>query len=421
MTESSTIDRKRILGLVLAGGLSRRMGGGDKSLAALGGRTMLAHVLARLGPQVGALVLNANGDPARFAAYALPVVADTVGGFVGPLAGVLAGMRFAATRTPGATHIASVSADAPFLPADLVARLAAAVAGRPRAIALARSAGELHPVIGLWPVALADDLESALAAGVRKVLAWTDRHGTVAVDFEMLQAGAETVDPFFNANTPAELDEARRLLAVLAPRLAVQTGPHRLQEGPASEPSSQPQPPDTRPTGGQRGPVIGIAGWKNSGKTTLAERLVAEMTRRGYRVATVKHAHHGFQIDESDADSARHRRAGASQVAIVSPERLALIRELGRAPEPDLADVVALLAPTDLVIVEGYKSAPIPKIETRRTQALRQDPLAPADPHVIAIAADHVTEAHGRPVYGLGDIAGLADLIERRLGLVRRG
>lgn len=206
-----------IVGVVLAGGLSRRMGGGDKSLAALGRVTMLAHVLARLGPQVGALMINANGDPARFSAYGLPVVADTVQGFVGPLAGVLAGKRRAAQCVPGATHIATVSADAPFLPADLVQRLAAAIADRPGAIAMARSAGELHPVIGLWPVALADDLEAALGDGVRKVLAWTDRHGTVAVDFPLIDVAGAPVDPFFNANTPAELDEARRLLALIAP------------------------------------------------------------------------------------------------------------------------------------------------------------------------------------------------------------
>jgi molybdopterin-guanine dinucleotide biosynthesis protein A len=191
------------------------MGGGDKSLAELGGRTMLAHVLARLGPQVGALVINANGDPARFAAYELPVVADTVTGFVGPLAGILAGLRWSAAHVPAATHVASVSADAPFLPSDLVKRLADGASDRPGSIAVARSSGEMHPVIGLWPVALADDLEAALRSGVRKVLAWTDRHGTVPVDFPLVAAGAEEIDPFFNANTPAELDEARRLLALL--------------------------------------------------------------------------------------------------------------------------------------------------------------------------------------------------------------
>lgn len=167
-------------------------------------------------------------------------------------------------------------------------------------------------------------------------------------------------------------------------------------------------------------PVIGIAGWKKSGKTTLTVQLVAEFTRRGYNVATVKHAHHSFQIDESEADSARHRRAGAGQVAVVSSERWALIKELGQAPEPDFADVLAMFDPCDLIVVEGYKSAPIPKIEARRTASDTRQPLAPQDPTVIAVAADHPTDANGLPLFSLDDIAGIANLIEQRLSLKRR-
>lgn len=207
-----------IVGVVLAGGQSRRMfrddgGTGDKGLLPLDGRAMIEHVIARLAPQVGRMVVNVNGDPARVAGLGLPVAADTIAGFVGPLAGVLAGMRWAAREAPQATWVATVSADAPFLPRDLVARLHAAATDRPGAIAIARSPEGLHPVIGLWPVALADDLEAALVAGVRKVLAWTDGHGTLPVDFAPLDAGGEAVDPFFNANTPQELETARRLLA----------------------------------------------------------------------------------------------------------------------------------------------------------------------------------------------------------------
>lgn len=201
------------LGLLLAGGLSRRMGGGDKGLKDLSGRTMLARVVERLRPQVAGLVLNANGDPARFAEFGLPVVADPVEGFVGPLAGILAGLLWARTHAPEARYVASVSTDAPFLPLNLVARLEAALAERPNAIAIAQSAGELHPVIGLWPVAHAEDLAAELKAGVRKVLRWTDRHGTVPVDFSFLRIGDRMVDPFFNANTPEELAEAAALIA----------------------------------------------------------------------------------------------------------------------------------------------------------------------------------------------------------------
>lgn len=164
-------------------------------------------------------------------------------------------------------------------------------------------------------------------------------------------------------------------------------------------------------------PLIGIAGWKKSGKTTLAVGLIAELTARGFKVASVKHAHHNFQIDDADTDSARHRRAGAGQVAIVSSERWALVSELGGAPEPGLAEVVALFGPCDVVIVEGYKGAPIPKIEVRRRAAFGHEKLADDDPHVVAVAADHAVEAGSLPAFRLDDIAGIADFICASLGL----
>ncbi len=223
-------ERHEIVGVLLAGGQSRRMfaasptGTGeqrptgssrDKGLLDLGGTSMMQRVIDRLAPQVGPMIVNANGDPARLAHFGLPVVADTVAGFAGPLAGVLAAMQWTAREVPCARFVATVSSDAPFLPPDLVARLAVAQAKRPGGIALASSGGELHPVIGLWPVALAADLQRALESGVRKVLSWTDRHGTIPVDFGMIFVGGESIDPFFNANTPEELAEARRLTAVV--------------------------------------------------------------------------------------------------------------------------------------------------------------------------------------------------------------
>jgi molybdenum cofactor guanylyltransferase len=177
---------------------------------------MLSHVICRLRPQVDSLVINANGEPERFARFDLPVVADTIEGFVGPLAGVLAGMRWSAANAPGATHVVTAPGDAPLLPTDLVAHLTEAVHGRPEAIALAQSGGELHPVVGLWPVGLADDLEEQLGQGVRKVLHWTDRHGTVPVAFPMVRVCSLDLDPFFNANTPQELTQLRGLIAKTA-------------------------------------------------------------------------------------------------------------------------------------------------------------------------------------------------------------
>ncbi len=197
-------------GVILAGGLARRMGGGDKALIELGGRPLLAHVIERLAPQVAELAINANGEPARFEAFGLPVLADTVPGFVGPLAGILAGMRWAAGR--GHSYIVSAAADTPFFPRDLVARLHARAQAEGLPIAMAatvdpkRGLSE-HPTFGLWPVALADDLDQALTVGgLRKIIVWAARHGFARAVFD------EKHFPFFNINTPADVVEAERLL-----------------------------------------------------------------------------------------------------------------------------------------------------------------------------------------------------------------
>ncbi|MBU6506071.1 MAG: molybdenum cofactor guanylyltransferase MobA [Alphaproteobacteria bacterium] len=194
-----------IAGVLLAGGLSRRMGGGDKSLRVLGGATILARVIARARPQVAALVLNANGDPARFREFGLPVVSDSIPDFAGPLAGVLAGLDWAAVNVAGATHVASFATDAPFLPTDLVARLANAVKDGRHDLACAASDGRSHPVFGLWPLDLREDLRAALHTGMRKVDQWTARHRLAVVDFPV-----QPEDPFFNANTPEDLERAAR-------------------------------------------------------------------------------------------------------------------------------------------------------------------------------------------------------------------
>lgn len=189
------------LGVILAGGLATRMGGGDKALLDLGGSTLLDQVMERLGPQVAAMALNANGDAARFAAFDLPVLADSIEGFAGPLAGVLAGLDWAAEQ--GAEAIVTVAADTPFFPRDLVVRLAAASEDQDTPLVLAATADGRHPTFGLWPVALRDDLRAALEGGLRKVVQWTDAHG----GREALFDGPD--DPFFNVNTPEDLDKAR--------------------------------------------------------------------------------------------------------------------------------------------------------------------------------------------------------------------
>ena len=196
-----------VAGVILAGGQATRMGGGDKGLRKIAGRPMLDHVIDRFAPQVGALALNANGDAARFAGYGLPVLPDSVAGHPGPLAGVLAGLDWAAAE--GHTQIATVAVDTPFFPADLVARLRAAAAGGGLALAATRGEDKTwrHPTFGVWPVSLRDDLRAALADGLRKIVMWTDRHNAATVIFD-----SSSRDPFFNVNTPEDLALAETMV-----------------------------------------------------------------------------------------------------------------------------------------------------------------------------------------------------------------
>ena len=199
-----------IVGVILAGGRAERMGGGDKGLLEIGGNTILRRVIERMQPQVDALALNANGDPARFAGYGLPIVPDSVPGFAGPLAGVLAGLDWAAANHPQAHYVVTVPADGPFVPRDLVKRLVAAVTADDAELATAACGVQTYPVVGLWPVRLRLALRDALVKeGVHKVDAWTKRYRRAIAPFP-----AEPIDPFFNANMPEQLAEAERLVGL---------------------------------------------------------------------------------------------------------------------------------------------------------------------------------------------------------------
>lgn len=198
-----------VCGLLLAGGQSRRMGGGDKCFATLGGETLLARIIRIARPQVEALVLNANGDPERFADYGLPVASDVVSGFAGPLAGVLTGLEWAQANAPGCGWVASFACDAPFVPHDLVSRLLAAVEAQHADMACAASGGRDQPVVGLWPIRLAADLRTTLVEEeIRKVDVWTARHRLARVDWP-----TDPVDPFFNVNRPKDLAAAEAFLS----------------------------------------------------------------------------------------------------------------------------------------------------------------------------------------------------------------
>jgi molybdenum cofactor guanylyltransferase len=209
-TPATSSDAPATPAVLLAGGLARRMGGGDKPMRQIGGHTILARVIARLKPQCDGLILNANGDPARFASFALPVIPDTVADFPGPLAGILAALDWAAANRPGISWVLSAAADCPFLPRDLVARLQQARTEQNAQLAVAASGGQSHPVIGLWSVGLREELRHALIVeDIRKIDRWTARYQLATVEWP-----TKPLDPFFNANTMDDIAEADRLAAL---------------------------------------------------------------------------------------------------------------------------------------------------------------------------------------------------------------
>ena len=202
-----------VTGVLIAGGSSARMGHREKALLDLAGRPMIEHVIDRLRPQVGRMVINANGDAERFAPFGLPVVADVIAGHAGPLAGLQAGLAWARRETPDARFVASVAADTPFIPGDLVAHLLAALEDARTTSAIASSGCEWMPIVGVWAVELAGALADALRQGVRAVHRFAKAQRSAIVDFPFVEVGGESVDPFFNVNTPEDLEKAHALLA----------------------------------------------------------------------------------------------------------------------------------------------------------------------------------------------------------------
>ena len=206
-----------MIGVVLAGGKSSRMGGGDKALLQLVGRPLLAHVVERLRPQVAEILLNANDDPGRFATFGLPLVADRLTGKMGPLAGIHAGLAWAKANRPESRFVITVAADTPFFPSDLVSRLCAATDKANPTLVVARSESGVHPVFGLWPVSLATHLEDSLRRGARKALDFVTAHQAKEVTFPPVEIGGRALDPFLNINRPEDLAEAEALLSATAP------------------------------------------------------------------------------------------------------------------------------------------------------------------------------------------------------------
>jgi molybdopterin-guanine dinucleotide biosynthesis protein A len=205
-----------VIGVLLAGGRSSRMGGGDKCLLPLAGQPMLAQIIERLRLQVSNLVINANGDVARFEAFDLPVIGDRLGGHAGPLAGVHAGIEWARAHRPRSRFIVTVATDTPFFPTDLIARFRAAIGDAEPRLLVARSEKGVHPVFGLWPVSLAPVLEESVKTGMRKVQAWVADHDAEQIFFPAIDIGGRRIDPFFNINRPEDLAEAEALLKAAA-------------------------------------------------------------------------------------------------------------------------------------------------------------------------------------------------------------
>ena len=349
--------------------------GEDKTLKRIGCMPLAVHTAERLARQTGPVLINTRTDALGGFGHAL--LADAHDTPEGPLSGILAGLEYASAHHPEATHLAVVAADSPFFPEDLVARLVDAAVS-PDLIAMAAYCGDPEPAFALWPVSLAGALRDWMANGTRRsIRAFAETQALVLVDFVDHPSTS-----FLNINRPKDFSRALTLLG--------------LNGGPK---------------------ILGVSGWKNSGKTGLTVRLVEALTARGYVVTTVKHAHHDFDIDKVGADSFRHRQAGAHEVALVSGTRYAIMHELRGNPEPSFESVLARLAPCDIVIIEGYKREPVPKIEARRLEAKSRVPLAPDDPHIVAIAADHPVTDTTLPVFDLDDTNAIADFAERIMGL----
>ncbi len=377
-----------ITAIVLAGGRGRRLGGRDKGLVPLAGRPLVARVLDAIAPQVGGVVISANRHHDDYARFGWPVVADALADFQGPLAGVAAAL--AAVRTPWAV---TVPCDAPWPPADLVARLGRALVQQQGQLAAAHDGRRLQPLHLLLPVALGEDLHGWLARGGRAALGWLDRLRVAVADC------ADVAGGFANINTEADL-------------AALAAGP------PAP---LAPAPDGARPPAWPAfpRPVLAFTGWSGSGKTTLLRQVIAELAGRGLRLAAVKHSHHRFDIDRPGKDSYLLRQAGAQQTVVASVRRLAWLHELGEGgDDPSLAEALATLRPQRLdgVLVEGFKHSGVPRIEVWRAATGRPLAVGDDDPRVLAVASDApLPPGLFLPRLDIDDPGAVADFVARWL------
>lgn len=340
----------QITGVILAGGKGRRMGGQDKGWLELHGRPLVEHLLTALRPQVATVLINANRHQARYRQYGYPVISDTLLDYQGPLAGFAAAMQAVSSA-----YLVTVPCDAPYFAADGVQRLWNALQTQQAELAVAHDGTRLQPVHALLPVRLLPSLQAFLAQGGRKVDLWYAQHSMALADF------SDSPRMFMNSNTPEQH-------AALAQALPLHP------------------------------PLLGMSGWSGAGKTTLLSSIIPHLKQAGLRVSVIKHGHHRIDLDTPGKDTYRFREAGADQVIFASQKTLAVMHACATQADPELRDVLRLVAQTcvDLVLVEGFKHSAIPKLEVHRP-SVGKPLLYPDDPHIIAIAtdaADLVVPAH---------------------------
>jgi len=354
-----------VTGVILAGGKARRMGGEDKGLLNYQGQALISHVIAQLQPQVDTLLINANRNIDRYQAFGYPVVSDELSDYQGPLAGMLSAMRIATTD-----YILTAPCDSPSPSPQLRRRMLESLLLNHKTLAVASDGKRLQPVFCLIPCHLADDLAQFLASGERKIDKWLSQHPLAEVDFSDQPAC------FDNLNHPEELTAGWMKAPV---------------------------------------PMLGIAAFSGTGKTTLLKKLLPQLTASGLRVAVIKHAHHQFDIDKPGKDSYEIREAGASQVVVASRQLLAMMQTYPQPrEEPQLRECLARLdlAAVDLILVEGFKHTRFAKIELHRS-ALGKPYLFPEDDSIIAIASDAPVSVPNTLVQlDINDIAALVPFIQ---------
>lgn len=363
---------QQVTGLILAGGRGQRLGGQDKGLVHLKGQPLVSYAMSVLSGQVSEVLISANRNIADYESLHTRVVSDAEPDFPGPLAGLLAGLNTATTP-----WLAVIPCDAPLLSSSLLPRLVAAIGDAD--VAVAHDGEHLHSVTALMRTRLADDLADYLASGGHKVRDWYQRLHFVTVDF------SDCPEDFANLNTAsdryrieARLDSAGRFL-----KPGTQGVEHRMSRAVIRPPLPEVWSEQDTP------PLLGIAAWSGTGKTTLLEKMLPGLRARGLKVAVIKHAHHDFEIDTPGKDSHRLREAGAVPMLIASSARVAMMIETPDREEADLSELVAMVQPhqPDLVLVEGFKSWPLPKLELYRP-SLGKSLSAVNDNWVVAVASD---------------------------------